>query len=440
MSKLRNQHLSIKWNDLIDFDSSLPASQAPLCEKSALVGRTGLLFLSVGAPAFRVRAAMNKLSRALGITCNADIGLLTIEYTCVAQKESFSNAVSISTTGVNIEKFVQLRKFTDSFEEAAASFPMSHFFQKLEEIEKLKGQYDDLRLSFAAAMACAAFTFLLDGGIPGIICAFFGAGFGNFLRRKLLKHHITLFANVALSVVTACSIYIVFLRIIEIYFYIAHIHHSGYICSMLFVIPGFPLITGGLDLAKLDLRSGFERILFAILVIFVATITGWLCAFVYGFQPEIIRAGHWSPAELLIFRLIASFLGVYGFSLMFNSSVKIALSAGLIGMISNTIRLFLIDFKILPFPLAAFLCALFAGLSATAVKKIIGYPRITITVPSVVIMVPGLFMYRCVYYFAQENIVEGSVWLTKAILIVCSLCLGLITARIITDKNFRTHS
>ncbi len=440
MSKFRKQHMNINWKELIDFDSKLPATQAPLCEKSVLVGRIGVLLLAVGAPAFRVRAAMNKISRALGITCNADIGLLSIEYTCIYQKESFTNALSIPTTGVNIEKFVRLRSFTDSFVKCAADFPMSHFFEIIDQIENLKGRYDDLRLSFAAAIACASFTFLLDGGIPGIICAFFGAGVGNFIRRKLLKKHITLFANVALPVIAACSIYIIVLKLLEIYFKIDNIHHSGYICSMLFVIPGFPLITGGLDLAKLDLRSGFERILFAILVIFVATITGCLCAYIYGFQPEVITAGKWSTVNLLLFRLIASFLGVYGFSLMFNSTGKIALAAGLIGMITNTIRLFLIDFKLLPFPIAAFLCALLAGLAATAIKEFIGFPRITITVPSIVIMVPGLYMYRSAYYFAMEDILTGSVWLLKAILIVCSLHMGLILARIITDKNFRTLS
>ena len=29
---------------------------------------------------------------------------------------------------------------------------------------------------------------------------------------------------------------------------------------MLFIIPGFPFITSGIDLAKLDLRSGLERL------------------------------------------------------------------------------------------------------------------------------------------------------------------------------------
>lgn len=39
---------------------------------------------------------------------------------------------------------------------------------------------------------------------------------------------------------------------------------------MLFIIPGFPFITSGIDLAKLDLRSGLERLTYAIIIVLVA--------------------------------------------------------------------------------------------------------------------------------------------------------------------------
>ena len=46
---------------------------------------------------------------------------------------------------------------------------------------------------------------------------------------------------------------------------------------MLFVIPGFPLITAGLDIAKLDMRSGIERLSYAVSIIVMATlVAGWL--------------------------------------------------------------------------------------------------------------------------------------------------------------------
>ena len=49
-----------------------------------------------------------------------------------------------------------------------------------------------------------------------------------------------------------------------------------------FIIPGFPFITSGIDLAKLDMRSGLERLTYAIIIIVVATITAWLMALLFA--------------------------------------------------------------------------------------------------------------------------------------------------------------
>lgn len=106
-------------------------------------------------------------------------------------------------------------------------------------------------------------------------------------------------------------------------------------------------------------------------------------------------------------------------------------------MTANTLRLELIDFTSIPVPAAAFIGALTAGLMASAFKRFIGYPRITLTVPSIVIMVPGMFMYKGIYYLGMNDISTGSLWLSKAVLIVMALPLGLVFARIFTDKNFR---
>ena len=440
MSKFRNQHMKISWEALAGGRVDQPAANASLAEKSALVGRIGLMMLSVGAGAYRVRAAMNKASRSMGIVCAADIGLVSIEYTCFCESESFSNAISLSRTGVNTDRLNHLRAFVDEFERMSDCISIKGAFKILDEIENSVPHYSAPLLGLAAAAACAAFTFLLGGGIVEMACAFFGAGIGNFIRKKLLDRRITLFANVALGVAAACLVYIGLENLAEALFGVSHSHQAGYICAMLFVIPGFPMITGGIDLAKLDLRSGAERILYALLIVFVATITGWFCAYAFNFWPAQFIPAKLPPALKIVFRLAASFCAVFGFSIMFNSTARMAAAAGVIGMVANFLRLELLDSTKIPFAAAAFLAALTAGLLASASKKITGVPRLTITVPSIVIMVPGLFMYRGIYFFALENFSEGALWLLKAALTVASLSLGLITARVLTDKNFRHNS
>ena len=87
-----------------------------------------------------------------------------------------------------------------------------------------------------------------------MLFAFCGAGLGNFVRCKLTKHHLTLFLGIVASVASACVTYTILLRIAELIAGVSLQHEAGYICSMLFIIPGFPFITSGIDLAKLDMR------------------------------------------------------------------------------------------------------------------------------------------------------------------------------------------
>ena len=137
MSKFRLQHMPVEWHEIIDEESTLPATQATLKEKATLVGRTGFMMLSVGTSAWRVRAAMNKISRVLGITCNADIGLVSIEYTCYEGDQSAGGTLSLSTTGINTHKLMYLREFEDGFADRANRYSVTQFHRILDKIGAL---------------------------------------------------------------------------------------------------------------------------------------------------------------------------------------------------------------------------------------------------------------------------------------------------------------
>ena len=152
-----------------------------------------------------------------------------------------------------------------------------------------------------------------------MFCAFVGAGIGNYLRCKLTKHHFTLFLCIVSSVSLACFAYAGLLKLGEILFGISVQHEAGYICAMLFIIPGFPFITSGIDLAKLDMRSGIERLTYALIVILVATMSAWIMALILHLKPVDFIKLSLSTEQWILFRLLASFCGVFGFSIMFNS-------------------------------------------------------------------------------------------------------------------------
>lgn len=430
------QHMEMPWEQFVQSNDDVPAKKAALIERTVTVGRIGLMILACGTGSWRVRDAMNIVARSLGLTCTADIGLMTIEYTCVEGAHSYTQVLSLPSSGVNMTRLNRLEGLVKEIELSNRQWTVPEIHDCLSQIEKEKSSYTAIHQGLAAGLACAAFVFLLGGGPIEMLCSFIGAGIGNFIRRQLIARKMMLLVCVSIAVAVACLCYAGAFYLIHALFQVSGRHEAGYIGAMLFIIPGFPFITSGLDMSKLDMRSGLERLSYAILIILVGTLVGWLMAVIVGLKPENFIAITMSPALLMILRLICSFFGVFGFSIMFNSSVRMASVAGLIGAIANTLRLTLVDHQILA-GAAAFLGALTAGLLASIIRRRVGYPRISITIPSIVIMVPGLYLYRAVYNFGMMNVGTSAEWMMKAIQVMVFLPLGLTAARVLTDPKWR---
>ena len=427
---MEKNHMEIPWHDYTQSDGNILIDQAGLIEKASVIGRVGLIMLSCGTGAWRVRTSMNRLSKNLGVTCTVDVGLMSIEFNCFDGKDCVTQSLSIANTGVNTSKLYRMEQFVDSFPKEEVYLTGEEIHKRLDEIERIHAIYSPVKLGLAAALACCAFTFLLGGGPVEMILAFLCAGVGNVIRTKLIKHNFTLFLNIAAAISCSCLLYSILLKLAEVLFHVSALHEAGYICSILFIIPGFPFITSGIDLSKLDLRSGLERLSYSIIIVLVATMTAWIMALLLHLQPLNFTSMDLNPILHLFLRLIASFCGVFGFSIMFNSPVKM-------GALANTFRLELVDLTGMPAAAAAFIGALTAGLLASLIKKYNGYPRISLTVPSIVIMVPGLYLYRAFYNFGIMSLTDAFSWGAAAIMIIIALPLGLIFARILTDRTFR---
>ncbi|WEV39543.1 threonine/serine exporter family protein [Lactobacillus sp. ESL0684] len=433
-----HHHMRIQWKEFFKSPDDTPLKNITLVEKGSLVGRIGLMLLSCGTGAWRVRDSMNIIARALKITCSADIGLVSINYTCFdVNNKSYSQTLSLPTTAVNMNKLNQLENLVRQFETGQKEWTIGEIHQTLDQINHHSLNYSTITTALCAGIACCCFIFLLGGGLPEMCCSFLGALIGNYVHGLMGKKKITLIAKIAVAVAISCGVYFLCFLIGQKLLGWHHDHVYGYIGAMLYVIPGFPFITSGLDLSKLDMRSGLERLTYAILIIMIATMVGWGAALSLNLTPGSMPQLHLNFLLLTCFRLLASFGGVFGFSIMFNSSLPMAIVAALIGALANTLRLSLVDLTHLPAALAAFIGALLAGLIASFVRDKVGFPRIAITVPAIVIMVPGLYMYRAAFDFGVTQINVGAYWIMNALMIIIALPMGLLTARILTDAKWR---
>ena len=509
-----NHHMSIDWSSQELDEANTLATNARIETKASIISRVGAQVLSTGAGGWRVRDAVNRVSRALGVTTSVSLGLCDITCSVRSETDHCTQTVVLPESGVNTNKIIQLGEFlreidaqgeasaevlssnectfrhSERSERASASeveestcdprklagqtcnsaaaegrsfdsrgalarvdagcdprklagqtpFTVGDYHEKMDAIAATPPLYSPAISGLASAVACGAFTFLLGGGIIEMVCAAAGAGVGQFVRRLLLARKINQLLSVGVAVALSCAVYVALLFAIGAFVPGAASHQVGYIGAMLFVIPGFPLITSCLDMFMFDMRSGIERMTYAVVTIVIATVIGWLLAMAFQLKPGDFDALPFTEAQLCGLRFVAAFVGVFGFSIMFNSPLRVALIAGVIGGVSDTLNLELVNaFGAAP-EIGAFAGALLAGLLAGGVWSATKLSRTAFTVPSIVIMIPGLYLYKAMFYMASFETIDAFTWLIRAVMVILFLPLGLAAARAITDVHWRHTS
>ena len=153
-SEIIKNHMEVYWHDYASASKGVPITEAGLVEKASVIGRTGLMLLECGTGAWRVRSSMNTLSRELGVTTTADIGLLSIEFTCFDGDQCYTQSLCLTNTGVNTSRLNRLEHFVNDFDREGKFMTGEELHSHLDEIERIHGLYSPIALGFAAALAC----------------------------------------------------------------------------------------------------------------------------------------------------------------------------------------------------------------------------------------------------------------------------------------------
>lgn len=286
---------------------SLPLSsdELQLNIKSDLVLRVGKICLAAGTGSYRIKQSMRHVAYMLGVENQAHITLTEINSTCRNGKQFKTEVTTIQGVGINTNNIQLLETLlieTQARYQQMSESELIRFLDKsLSEIENQPALYSLRQSALFAAVACSSFTFLIGGGLIEMLGVFFASGFGQALRKTLLHKHLNQFVVTMLAAAVASSVYFLIIGGSHLLLKVNIQHTAGYIASMLFLIPGFPLITGVLDLAKLDFSSGIQRVGYAITVIFCATFAAWVVAAGIHMAPEAMLSPNLYPVWTAFF-------------------------------------------------------------------------------------------------------------------------------------------
>lgn len=399
-----------------------------------VVLRLGMLLMGAGTSGYRVLRAMKRSARALGFNkLDATVGLTQI--TCTFHRGPlFRTVISRQhSPAVDASRIEAIEDLTHN--RLYAGITAEELSAMLDQIEHdVRKRWGRIILSLAAAVACGAFAFLNSFPLEALGLVAVAAFAGQFMRHVALSNHVHQIGGIVAGGVTAS---LVFFAITEFLGLIGVADpsnfSSGYVAAVLFLIPGFPLFSALIDMARFDFDAGLVRLAYAFCVIFAATFTVAMVSWLTDLNPEPPV-----PATNLrwyCFAFVASFCGIAGFAFLFNSSRRMVLVAAAVGTVANGVRLGLLELGTTPY-FAAFVGGTIIGLLGAVASKAARLPRITTTVPAAVIMIPGVTMFRAVYYLNAGEMDHAVANVATGMMVVASIGAGLVLSRLLTDPDW----
>ncbi len=404
-----------------------------LIRRSHVVLRAGTLMLGAGTSSLRVREVMTAVARTVGIEhLHAQVTFATIVLT-VGRRGIFRTQVAETRPSVNADRIAMLQRFAHDLPARAT---VAEVEAGLDVIERTPRRYPGWMLVPLVALACASIAVLSNGGVREVLAVLPASALAYTLHRWLTRLQLNHLAVVVTSAAVASGLYVAVAGLITAVMGSPSPRlAAGFICASIFLIPGFPLVTAGLDLTRLDLDTGLPRLTYAAMVVLAIAIGVWLVAAVAGVSPDPVGVITGHPVVVWSAWIAASFFAVFGWATMFNVRPRTALVSGVVSVLGNVPRLVMLQLGVKPHVATFIACVLFGLLCAVAARWF-SMTKIIMTVPTLLVAIPGSSALRTLIYFDQADVTSAITSGVSTILVVIAMIAGLSGARMLTDPEW----
>lgn len=403
--------------------------------RSEAAAEVGASLLGAGIASYRVRWAMSRTARALGLDSFASI----VTYTDITATATLGGRYRTRITqpehvGVDVDRIHRTQRLVETL--PATGVTAAEIFESLARIRARKPLHSRPVNALAAGFACAAFAFLNQAGPIEILIVLLAATLGQALRRTLQLRHWNHLLVTLIAAVATGGIYLAAVGIPQALGWLGPGHMGGYLAAVLFLIPGFPLITGLLDMVRSDFAAGLQRLAYATMIIVGAASALWTVGLAAGVESFSVGMLGLPLALELPLRALATYIGVLGFALIFNSPWRIALTAAAVSMVANTVRFLLTEGGV-PVQVATLAATVLVGLAAFMIARRVHFPRTSMSVPAVVIMIPGYSLYSAFALLNAGNLVTSVQLAQESVQTIIAAAFGLALAHLATSPAWR---
>ncbi len=405
-----------------------------LIRRTEAVARAGRMMLGAGTSALRVRQLMIRAASALGLgRVQAAIGFTELTMT-VERRRVFRTMVSeVGRPGVDAHRIELLQRLSNEMPERITATELT---ARLDAIEATPKLYPAWLRGLLVALACGSVAVLAGGGGREVVAVLPASALAYLMFRRLGRWQVNHLAVVVSAALTASAGYLLAgWALAQLLGSPSPHFNAGFMCASIFLVPGFPLVTAGLELTRLDLTAGIPRMVYAVMIFIAITIGVWIMARIGGIPPEPAPPPEVAEPALWALRAAASFTAVFGWALMLNSPLRTAAVSGIIAIGGNAIRLAMTDAGVVDH-VAVFVACAAMGLGCAIAGRLLRLEKIIMTVPTLLVMVPGSSALRTLLRFDAGEVQLAVAQGIATLLGVVAMVAGLSAARMLTDPEW----
>ena len=349
--------------------------------------------MAVGAQTSRIQLNTVRMAHSFGYHINLLIFPKTLSITLLDAEHNRSYTYIKKTPAMGINFKANMKLSALSWKAFDHKLPINELWRMFKLIVKEKRENPWvvlLMVSFANACFCRLF----DGNLTSMLIVWVATFVGFFVRQQLILRGIN-----HLAVFVICAFVSTMIGVTDFLFFHGGTEDISLGTSMLYLIPGVPLINGVMDIVDGHALDGIARLTNACLLIICIAVG--LSATVVMFdidpttftkvvRPDIVRAA-------IADGLFAAVAGT-GFAMVSNPPRKALIICALLACIGHGIRYFLMHNSgiMLDQVTASTIAAFAIGLLAVPFAMRIHCPAECFAFPSLLPMVPGMFAYKAV--------------------------------------------
>ncbi|HEY6045264.1 MAG TPA: threonine/serine exporter family protein, partial [Pyrinomonadaceae bacterium] len=283
--------------------------------------RFGGLMLSAGETAFRVRRSMGAIAWGLGFeSLSVQLGARNLVASGCRNRETATLVCDVEIPSVNTERIGAL----EAIEELASCIPLemiaSEFPIQLASIENASPRYSISQIAPAVGAACGAFAFLNGASWVEIAACAIGGGVGQGLKSFLMHRRFNQYAVTAVCAMVASALYCVAAALAHGAGFGVGRSSVGLVSSVLFLIPGFPLVTALLDQLQHETAAAVSRLAHAMMFVLVAAVGLSVVIALVGSSIETSPQPMFAKPLLSVGWAVASFCGGSGLAILYNGT------------------------------------------------------------------------------------------------------------------------